>query len=115
MSYLVYGCSHFHGFCLPLTFYNVHSVTSNAVAEYANKIIKYKQVTIDSITIGADGYSDIRDRFPSGMNNFLFAILWSWGSNTAKAPIAVESDGYWLWGQVGAVCPNVIVRYYYTD
>ena len=94
---------------------NVHSVTSNAVAEYANKVIKYKQVTIDSITIGADGYSDIRDRFPSGMNNFLFAILWSWGGNTAKAPIAVESDGYWLWGQVGAVCPNVIVRYYYTD
>ena len=77
----------------------MHSVTSNAVENYANKVIKYKSVTIDSITIGSDGYSDIRDRFPSGMNNFLFALLWSWGGNTAKAPIAVETDGYWLWGQ----------------
>ena len=99
----------------PGTVDNMHSVTSNAVANYANKVIKYKSVTIDSITIGSDGYSDIRDRFPSGMNNFLFALLWSWGGNTANAPIAVETDGQWLWGHAGAVCSSVSLRYFYTD
>jgi hypothetical protein len=94
---------------------NMHSVTSNAVANYANKAIKYKQVTISPITIGAYGYADIRDRVPSGMNNFLFALLWSWGSNTSNSPIAVETDGQYLWGQANTTCYDINVRYYYTD
>ena len=77
--------------------------------------IKYKDVDITSLTFNADGYADIRSYKPSGMNNFMFAVLYSWGSTSSKDNIAMEANGNWIWGVATSSVVNIKVRYYYTD
>jgi hypothetical protein len=94
---------------------NMHSVTSNAVAEYANKVIKYKEVSISNIALNNQGFTDLASYVPSGMNNFMFALLYGWGSTSTNTPIAIETNGRWLWGEPSSSANNVKIRYYYTD
>ena len=94
---------------------NMHSVTSNAVVNYANKVIKYKKVTLTNITIGENGYYDIRSSFPSGMNNFLFASMYDYGSVSSKDALGVNGSGAYLFGTANATITTIIIRYYYTD
>ena len=94
---------------------NMHSVTSNAVANYANKVIKYKEVTLTNITMGANGYYDIRSSFPNGMNNFLFASMYDFGSVSSKDALGVNGNGNYLFGTENATITTIVIRYYYTD
>lgn len=93
----------------------MHSVTSNAVANYANKVIKYKEVTLTNITMGANGYYDIRSSFPSGMNNFLFALMYDFGSVSSKDALGVNGNGNYLFGTANATITTVVIRYFYCD
>lgn len=93
----------------------MHSVTSNAVANYANKVIKYKQVDIPTLTITNAGYTDIKSYFPSGMNNFLFAILYDYGITTSADALGVTGDGSFTYGTGNSTISRLNIRYYYTD
>ncbi len=94
---------------------NMNSVTSNAVADYANKNIKYKQVRLDNITVGSGGYIDIQENFPSGMNNFIFCLMMNFGTNYGFHSFDVNADGRYMRGTPGDNIDYVILRYYYTD
>ena len=93
----------------------MHSVTSGAVANYASKIIKYKDVSISNITFSNGGYVNVESYIPDGMTNFMFAMLRGWRSVSANTPLAIETNGKWLWCSPNATCSNVYIRYYYTD
>ena len=93
----------------------MHSVTSNAVAKYANKIIKYKEVRIEDFYIGENGYYNISSYFPSGMNNFLFAMMYNYGSSSSKDALGVNGNGIFMYGTANAYITNIVIRYYYTD
>lgn len=96
----------------------MQSVSSNAVAQSLtskSNVIKYKEVRINSITINSDGYLDITSYFPSGMNNFLFCQIWSFGHSYNGHCFNVSADGLYLLGESGDFINYVILRYYYTD
>jgi len=94
---------------------NMQSVTSNAVAEYSNKIIKYKDVTFTSLSISAQGYADVRGYVPSGMNNFLFALLWDFGSTSSSDALGINAAGTYVFGTANSTISRLELRYYYTD
>jgi len=85
------------------------------VASYSQKIIKKKIVNIPSLTIGAGGYTNIDAYFPSGMANFLFAIMWTYGTSTGKDAIVVNADGRYVSAQANSVLSYIDVAYFYTD
>lgn len=78
-----------------------------------NEFIKYKEVSISSITFTANGYVDISSYKPNDMNNFLFAILYNYGNVTSKDAIGVIGAGIYLFGTANATVTNVKIRYYY--
>ena len=94
---------------------NMQSVTSNAVGLYANKVIKYKDVTFTSLTMSANGYADIREYVPSGMNNFLFAVLWDFGSTSSADALGVNAIGTYVFGTANSTISRLEIRYFYTD
>ena len=94
---------------------NMHSVTSGAVAEYANKVIKYNEVRIDNVTIDSAGWTDMRSYFPSGMNNFMFCLLYTFGTNWGAHSFDINADGRYMRGTPNDTIDYVILRYYYTD
>ena len=77
--------------------------------------IKYKDVTIPSITTGIDGYISIENKFPSGMNNFLFAIVWDYGNVSDHTCFDVNAAGNYIRGGQGSTIINLVIRFYYTD
>jgi hypothetical protein len=93
----------------------MQSVTSNAVYNFANKIIKYKDVVFGMLTVGAGGYFYIGDYKPTDMNNFLFALLHHYGLNSANGAIGVNSDASYFFATANSTTDNVTIRYYYTD
>jgi len=97
---------------------NMNAVTSNAVADALgskSNQIKYKEVTTGGITIGAGGWADITSYKPSGMNNFLFALLWNFATVSNATAIQISANGLYVTGNAGASVNYLIVRYYYTD
>lgn len=94
---------------------NMHSVTSNAVANYANKVIKYKEVRIDNVTIGSNGWTNMIPYIPSGMNNFMFCLLYNFGTNAGFHSFDINADGRYMRGTPNDTIDYVILRYYYTD
>lgn len=94
---------------------NMQSVTSNAVAEYASPIIKKKTATLNNVVITSNGYVDIRSSFPSGMNNFLFALVWDYGRTTSKDAIAVNASGTYIGATANSTIDNITIVYFYTD
>lgn len=94
---------------------NMQSVTSNAVGLYANKVIKYKDVTFTSLSITGYGYADIREYVPSGMNNFLFAVLWDFGSTSSADALGVNAIGTYVFGTANSTISRLEIRYFYTD
>ena len=98
-----------------VTVNNMNSVSSNAVATTCQKLIKRKNVNIPNLTIGADGYTSISSYKPSGMNNFLFAILWTYGTSSGKDAIMVNGDGNYISAQANSTITYVDVAYFYTD
>ena len=77
--------------------------------------IKYKEVTLTNITIGANGYYNIRSSFPSGMNNFLFASMYDFGSISSANALGVNGNGEYLFGTANATISSVTIRYFYYD
>ena len=94
---------------------NMQSVTSNAVGVYANKVIKYKDVTFTSLSMSVNGYADIRGYVPSGMNNFLFAVLWDYGSTSSADALGVNALGTYVFGTANSTISRLEIRYFYTD
>jgi hypothetical protein len=87
--------------------------------------IKYKAIS-GNITLDNKGYynifnsynSDYQDHLvrPSGMNNFLYALMWGYGnSNAENKSITVDARGEWIAGTPNATFNGIEVRYYYTD
>ena len=85
------------------------------ITKELNEFIKYKAVSIPSITLTANGYADISNYMPSGMNNFLFAILYNYGNVSTKDALGVIGAGTYLFGTANATITNVVLRYYYFD
>ena len=77
--------------------------------------IKYKDVMIPSITTTGTGYVSIEDKFPSGMNNFLFAIVWDYGSVSNQTCFDVNAAGNYIRGGQGSTISHLTIRYFYTD
>lgn len=97
---------------------NMQSVSSNAVAQaltQKNAVIKYKEVTLNNFTIGNTGYTNIEPSIPSGMNNFLFCLLWNYGTSTQHYSFDVNADGRYVRGKAGDTIDYLILRYYYTE
>ena len=97
---------------------DMRAVTSNAVFDgflTLSKTIKYKDVKTGNITIGSDGYQDISSYKPSGMNNFLFALLLNFGTVSTHDAINITCDGLWVTGTGGASMNYIEIRYIYTD
>lgn len=78
-----------------------------------SKPIKYKLVTIPSITLTPNGYIELTSYKPSGMNNFLFAGLINFTGGSQYACITI--DGNYLFAKASATLTNVKIQYYYTD
>lgn len=79
--------------------------------------IKFKMVTIESVTIASNGYASIGSYRPTDMRRFLFAMMNSW-SSTASAlagALSITDNGYYLLGPPGTTVNGLIVTYYYTD
>ena len=96
----------------------MQSVSSNAVAQaltQKNAVIKYKEVTLNNFTISNMGYTNIESSVPSGMNNFLFCLLWNYGTSTQHYSFDVNADGRYIRGKAGDTIDYIILRYFYTD
>lgn len=82
-------------------------------------MIKYKDITIESLTFdnpGSSNWKDVRSYKPSGMNNFLFALIKRVNSyNGDSVAIFLDGLGEWLGGQHGKTVTNLEIRYFYTD
>ena len=77
--------------------------------------IKYKTARIEGITITSDGYVDISSYKPTGMNNFLFALIRNFGSTTKHTAFNVMSTGDYLYGTAQETITWVEIAYFYTD
>ena len=96
----------------------MQSVSSNAVAlslASKNNLIKYKEVNLQNITIGQAGYVSISSYFPSGMNNFLFCLVYDYGSTMYGRDFDVNADGRYIRGLKEDTIDRITLRYYYTD
>ena len=97
---------------------NVNSVTSNAVASALGvyqKLIKYKEVQINNLTMSANGYVSIASYKPSGMNNFLFALMYNYGNTSSKDALGINADGSCAFGTANSTVTSIVIRYFYTD
>ena len=78
--------------------------------------IKYKTVTLSNITFPANGYYSIGSSKPSGMNNFLFCVVWTYGTtSTVIADFDVNAQGNYLRGTPNTKVDRIDLRYFYTD
>lgn len=93
----------------------MQSVSSNAVARALNGLIKYKEVRTNAITINQGGWTDISSYMPSGMNNFLFALMYNFGTVSNGTAITISSNGLYASGSEYATVNYLVIRYYYTD
>jgi len=98
-------------FCKP------RSDMSRAFSEWytPERPIKYKDVTISSVTIDTNGYANIYQYFPSGMNRFLIAGIVTWGSESKHVSFSITMDAHYLLGTGGDVITGLKIRYFYTD
>ena len=88
---------------------------SESVVKQTQPHIKYIEKTLSNLTLANAGYYDIQSHFPSGMNNFLFCIMWDYGSVSSKNALGVNAQGNYIYGTGGATITRVTLRYYYTD
>ena len=56
-------------------------------------MLKSKDVTIGSIVMPQSGYFNITEYKPQGMNHFLFAIIWTYGSDSKHGALGVNANG----------------------
>ena len=98
-----------------VTVNNMQSVSSNAVARALYGLIKYKEVRTNAITINQGGWTDISTYMPSGMNNFLFALMYNFGTVSNGTAITIASNGLYACGSEYATVNYLVIRYYYTD
>ena len=77
--------------------------------------LKSKTVRISNITIGSSGYTNISSYKPSGMNHFLFAVLYYFGNVSTKDALSVTGDGNFVTAKGGATINFIDVTYFYTD
>ena len=79
-------------------------------------MLKYVQIIAEvggstKITIPNSGWATISNR-PS-VNNFLFALLWTWSSNSGA--FSISSDGAYIIGDPSTVITSIKINYYYYD
>ena len=79
-------------------------------------IIKFKDVTIASVTIPSSGELNISQHMPTGMNNFIFAIMMTFSNMSPnRTAFNVFGTGNWLTGVPNTTITNLSIRYFYTD
>lgn len=88
---------------------------TGAISALNGKLLKYKDVTIPSITIKATGYIELHNYFPTGMNDFKFAVIQAWSATSPTSGIFISGDGLWLGGAGNTTITNLKIRYWYTD
>ena len=88
---------------------------SESVVKRVQSPIKYIEKTLTNLKIGAAGYVGIGNEFPSGMNHFLFCMMWNYGSSSGKDALGVNANGQYVYGAGGATITTINLRYYYTD
>lgn len=77
--------------------------------------IKFIDKTITNITLNAQGYFPILNKMPSGMTNFLFAVLYDFGTVSTNDAVGINCNGRYVFGSANAVITRIGVRYFYTD
>ena len=91
----------------------------------SQKAIKSKTIS-GNITLDSHGYYNISEAYdssdpdhlvrPSGMKNFLFALMWGYGNMTGdNRSVTVDARGSWISGAVNATINGIMIRYFYTD
>lgn len=87
----------------------------NGVIKRAQPMIKWIDVVLpEEITLNALGEYSLATVKPTGMNNFLFAVPFSWSRLNGYA-VMIMSNGLYVGGTPGQVIKGLKVRYYYTD
>lgn len=94
---------------------DLRAVTSNAVYDALKSLIKYKEVQISNITIGSGGYTNVASYKPSGMNTFLFALMYNYGTTSSNAALGINANGEYVYGTANSTITYMLVRYYYID
>ena len=61
------------------------------------------------------GYMLVSSYKPSGMNNFLFAVMWNYGNTSSNDALGINANGEYVFGTGGATISRMDIRYYYTD
>lgn len=77
--------------------------------------IKSKTVHITNLTFLSSGFVNINSYKPSGMNNFLFATIWTMGTVSTHDAVTLTANGTYLLGTGGATLDSIDIAYFYTD
>ena len=93
---------------------NMHSVTSNAVAQALSGLIKVKKVTLNNVVLNQNGVLNIENYIPSGIN-LLFALMWNWGAVSMDNYFGVSGDGRYIRGTPNNTIDWLVVAYFYVD
>lgn len=92
---------------------NCTKISTGALNYLTRNMIKYKRATLNNITIGQFGYTNINSYKPSGMGNMLLAVLDSFTGVIES--VVVSADGYYLMGNPGKTFDSLTIKYLYTD
>ena len=93
---------------------NLHSVTSNAVAQALSSFIKVKKVTFNNVVLNQNGVLNIESYIPSDIN-LLFALMWNWGAVSMDNYFGVSGDGRYIRGTPNNTIDWIVVAYFYVD
>ena len=93
---------------------NLHSVTSNAVAQALSSLIKVKKVTFNNVVLNQNGVLNIESYIPSDIN-LLFALMWNWGAVSMDNYFGVSGDGRYIRGTPNNTIDWIVVAYFYVD
>ena len=91
-------------------------LTCGSIADNnGDSIIKMKTAVITNCVIGANGYTAIGSYKPSGMNHFLFATMWNYGTTSSKDAITVNANGEYVSATGGSTISTITIAYFYMD
>jgi hypothetical protein len=97
-----------------VTLNNLHSVTSNAVAQALSSLIKVKKVTFNNVVLNQNGVLNIESYIPSDIN-LLFALMWNWSAVSMDNYFGVSGDGRYIRGTPNNTIDYIVVAYFYVD
>lgn len=73
-------------------------------------------VTIPSITLGANGYTNIASYYPGAQAGYMFltAVIYNFGGVHPYSPIFITGNGNYVAGQPDATISNLQIAYIYA-